>query len=109
MSQYFRSPSDLTHHEIFPGVNIHTTACKEMMLSWVVFEPGAVVEKHAHPHEQVGMMVEGRAHFFVGEEERILEAGDMYVIPGGVAHRVVGLDGGAKVIDIFHPIREDYL
>lgn len=109
MSNYFKNRDDCSQHEIFPGVNIFTTSCKEMMLSWVTFEPGAVVEEHSHPHEQVGMVVEGRAHFFVGDEDRILGPGDMYTIPGNVKHRVVGLGEGAKAIDIFHPIREDYL
>jgi quercetin dioxygenase-like cupin family protein len=33
----------------------------------------------------------------------------MYTIPGGVTHRVVALEEGAKALDIFHPVREDYL
>jgi quercetin dioxygenase-like cupin family protein len=74
----------------------------------VEIEPGAVVEAHSHPHEQVGMVVEGEARFLVGDEERVLKPGDMYRIPGGVTHRVVALEGGLKALDIFHPIREDY-
>ena len=47
--------------------------------------------------------------FFVGDEDRVLGPGDMYTIPGGVTHRVVGLDGEAKALDIFHPVRDDYI
>jgi quercetin dioxygenase-like cupin family protein len=79
------------------------------MLSLVEFQPQAVVEEHSHPHEQAGMVLEGRAHFFVGDEDRVLGPGDMYVIPGGLKHRVVALDGVVKALDVFHPIREDYL
>lgn len=109
MSQYFVRREECPSREIFPGVRIYTTACREMMISFVEFEPGAVVEEHAHPHEQVGMVLKGRAHFFVGEEDRILEPGDMYRIPGGVKHRVVALDEAVHALDIFHPVREDYL
>ena len=109
MSQYFRQKADCSAHEIFPGVTVYTTACREMMLSRAEFEPGAIVEEHSHPHEQVGLMLEGRAHFFIGDENRVLEPGDMFVIPGNVKHRVVALDGPVKALDIFHPIREDYL
>ena len=35
-----------SQHEIFPGVNIFTAAGESMMLSWVEFEPGAVVHVH---------------------------------------------------------------
>jgi hypothetical protein len=33
----------------------------------------------------------------------------MWRIPGGVRHKVRVLDGPAKALDIFTPIREDYL
>ena len=109
MSRYFTSIADRPGKTIFPGVHIHTVGGVQMMLSFVDLEPGSVVEEHSHSHEQVGMLLEGRATFFVGDEERVLEAGDMYCIPGGVKHRVVALDEGAKALDIFHPVREDYL
>ncbi len=109
MSGYFVDKSNCSHHTIFPGVEIYTKAGNEMMLSLVEFQPGAEVEAHSHPHEQGGIVIEGRARFIVGDEERILEPGDMYLIPGGVTHRVVAMDEGAKALDIFHPIREDYL
>ena len=79
-----------------------------MMLSLVEFAPGAVVEAHSHPHEQAGIVLDGRAQFFVGDEARVLGPGDMYVIPGNVTHRVVALEAGLKALDVFHPIREDY-
>ena len=109
MSKHFVEASDCSRHSIFPGVQIQTAACEKMMMSLVEFEPNAVVEKHSHPHEQVGIIIQGRAHFFVGDEDRILGPGDMYRIPGGVEHRVVALDGPVTAFDIFSPIREDYL
>jgi quercetin dioxygenase-like cupin family protein len=109
MSQYFVDKSDCTRKTIFPGVEIFTSACRNMMLSYVEFQPGAIVEAHSHPHEQVGMVLGGRARFIVGDEERVLQRGDMYRIPGGVEHRVVALDEGLQALDIFNPVREEYL
>lgn len=109
MSKVFVDRSDCAKHTIFPGVNIETTAGRHLMLSRVEFEPGAIVEAHSHPHEQAGMVLQGRARFIVGDEERVLGPGDMYMIPGGVTHRVVALDEKVVALDIFHPIREDYL
>lgn len=109
MPTYFVDKSECAHHTIFPGVEIHTMAGEQMMLSLVEFQPGAVVERHAHPHEQMGMVLEGRAHFFVGDQDRVLGPGQMYRIPGGIPHRVVGLDAPAKALDFFYPIREEYL
>ena len=64
---------------------------------------------HSHPHEQAGLLVSGRLKFTIGEETRLLEPGDQWLIPGGVPHTVVAVDGPAVALDVFNPVREDYL
>ena len=109
MSQFFPTPNDMGRHQIFPGVSIQTSALDKMMLSIVDLQPHSVVEEHAHPHEQVGILLEGRVLFTIGGEVKTLQPGDVWRIPGGVKHKVVVLEGPAKALDIFSPIREDYL
>lgn len=109
MSLYFPTTAELTRRAIFPGVTIATCSAEKMMMSCVELQPGAVVAEHSHPHEQVGMMLAGRAIFYIGEEQKTLQAGDMYRIPGNVRHRVVALEEPVRVLDIFYPVREDYL
>ena len=94
---------------IFPGVEIRTTAGRQIMLSVVTFEPHSVVPDHSHPHEQMGMMISGRLEFVIGGITRVLGPGEIWRIPGGVVHRVRALDEPAVALDVFHPIREDYL
>ena len=106
---YFHPAGSGSRHEIFPGVEIRTTAGKGLMLSVVRLEPGSVVSVHAHPHEQMGMMIEGTLEFTVGGITRCLGPGDIWRIPGNVPHSVRALDGPAVALDVFHPIREDYL
>jgi quercetin dioxygenase-like cupin family protein len=77
-------------------------------MSLVDLDPQAMVEKHAHPHEQVGMVLVGRAIFFIGDEQKTLGPGDMYRIPGNVPHRVVALEEPVQALDLFCPVREDY-
>jgi quercetin dioxygenase-like cupin family protein len=52
--------------------------------------------------------VEGRAIFIIGGEEKILQPGDFYRIPGNVRHKVIALDQPVRALDIFCPVREDY-
>lgn len=108
-SRYFLPAGTGSHHRLFPGVDIRTNAGDAMMLSVVHFEPHSVVPEHSHPHEQMGLMVSGRLEFTIGSETRVLGPGDQWRIPGGVPHRVVALDEPAVALDVFHPIREDYL
>jgi quercetin dioxygenase-like cupin family protein len=108
MSLFFPTPQEMSRHTIFPGIHIQTCSAEKMMLSLVDLAPHAVVEEHSHPHEQVGILLSGRAVFYIGDEHKTLQAGDMYRIPGHTRHRVVVLDEPARALDIFHPIREDY-
>jgi quercetin dioxygenase-like cupin family protein len=109
MSLYFPTPDDCSHHAIFPGVTIATCSADKMMLSYVELQPHSAVAEHSHPHEQVGIVLEGRAIFHIGGEEKTLSKGEMYRIPGNVKHRVVALEELVKALDIFTPIREDYV
>jgi quercetin dioxygenase-like cupin family protein len=108
MSQFFPTPEEFAEHAIFPGVAVRTCSGERMMLSLATFEPGAVVEEHSHPHEQVGIVLEGRARFLIGGEEKTLGPGELFRIPGNVPHKVVALDAPVRALDIFHPIREEY-
>jgi quercetin dioxygenase-like cupin family protein len=65
---------------------------------------------HSHPHEQITYIAEGDLFFLAeGEETRRLGAGDLFAVPSGVPHAVQLLSPRARLIDTFHPIREDFL
>ena len=106
---YFVPAGQGSRHDLLPGVSIRTTAGQNMLLSLVTFEPGSLVPDHAHPHEQMGIMLNGQLEFTIGGEVRILGPGDLWRIPGGVRHSVKAIAGPAVALDVFHPIREDYL
>jgi quercetin dioxygenase-like cupin family protein len=108
VSHFFPTADECARHTIFPGVFIRTCSADKMMLSLVDLQPHAVVEEHEHPHEQVGMVVAGRAVFVIGGEEKTLGPGDVYCIPGNVRHRVVALDQPVQALDVFTPVREEY-
>ena len=108
ISDFYVTRSECSRHEIFPGVQIFTTAGERMMLSLVEFAPRAIVQPHSHPHEQMGMLLEGQLTFTIGGQTRTLQPGEMWRIPGGVVHSAVAGDEPVKALDVFHPIRDDY-
>ena len=108
MNDYYVTPEQCSRHKIFPGVDIATMAGKQIMLSLVTFEPRSVVNAHSHPHEQIGMLLEGELTFTIGDETRTLRAGEMWRIPGGVTHSAVAGDLPVKALDVFCPVRDDY-
>jgi quercetin dioxygenase-like cupin family protein len=108
VSLYFPTSDECSRHAIFPGVDIRTCSGEKMMMSVVDIASHAEVKEHSHPHEQVGMVLEGRAIFFIGPEQKTLQPGDLYRIPGDVRHKVIALEQPVKALDIFYPVREEY-
>ena len=108
MSSHFFTKSQCSRHTIFQGVDIHTLYGDHLMISVVDLAPHSVVEEHSHPHEQLGYLLEGEVTFTIGGETKVLKAGEMWRIPGGVKHKVVVGGRPARAIDVFYPIRDDY-
>ncbi len=54
----------------------------EVIISDVVIPPNATVPRHYHPGEEFLYVIEGSAiHIEEGKDDRVLSAGDAYVIP----------------------------
>ena len=79
-----------------------------MTLARITLASGAVVPRHSHPNEQIATVLSGRLRFTVGEEERVLSAGQSMVIAGDVPHEVEALEDSV-VLDAFAPRREDWI
>lgn len=91
------------------GVDARFVTGGQIMFSFVHLAPGAVVELHQHPHEQCGYILEGSLLMTIGDETREIRPGDAYTIPGGVPHMAVGGAEGGLALDVFSPVREDYV
>lgn len=72
--------------------------------------PGHTVPTHSHLHEQVGMVYAGKANLRIGDEERIVQKGDFYCIPSNIPHSDTCIgDEPFVMLDIFYPVREDFI
>lgn len=71
----------------------------EVIISDVVLAPNATVARHYHPGEEFLYVLEGSAvHVEAGQPDRILKAGDAYVIPPRAIHSPRGGPDGARAI-----------
>ncbi len=106
----YYAPNNIKGRELVPGVTVQVIWGERIMMGIITFAPNAVVPMHSHPHEQCGRMLSGTAWFELeGTEKTLLNPGDHYVIPGGVPHRVKATDEGCVALDIWSPIREEYI
>ena len=84
---------------------LHT---ETMTVARIELAAGAVVPRHEHENEQVANVIEGRLRFIVGDEELVVAAGESVALPAHVPHEVEALES-SLVIDVFSPVREDWL
>ena len=80
-----------------------------VMVCRLVIAAHTVTAVHSHPHEQITMVERGRVRYIIEGQERVLEQGDMLHLPSGIAHGATMLDDEVVLIDIFSPLREDFL
>ena len=90
--------------EGFKGRFVHSE--NVTVASWQIKE-GSGVPKHSHPHEQIALIIEGRFKLTIGDETRIIQPGITAVIPSNVIHSGIALTD-CSLVDVFHPVREDY-
>jgi quercetin dioxygenase-like cupin family protein len=94
--------------EIVPGYSAKFVHSANMTLAHWDIEQGNSLPEHAHIHEQVLNLLEGRFEVTVDGESRVLEAGSVVVIPSNAMHSGKALTS-CRIIDVFYPIRTDYL
>ena len=101
---------DLSNYrETVTGVTYKTlTYGAKTSLGEFHLQKGYVIPNHSHPHEQTGYMVSGKITFTIDGKDYNAEAGDSWNIPGNVEHSVK-VHEDSLLIEVFSPVREDYL
>ena len=107
-SMSFIDWNKIRSYDMAPGVRVRTPYGQNIMLSLLEMDEGAEVPIHGHPHEQAGIMLEGRMQLTIGDETRLVTPGMSYIIPPNVPHAAIAVGGPVKTLDVFSPIREDY-
>lgn len=85
--------------------SIQKSVSGELMKAGIVTLPkGVEPPLHVQPNEeQFTLVLEGKLHYILGDEERTLESGDLILIPRGVPHTSRALDGSAIFFTVKSP------
>lgn len=103
----FISLESVPWRAMLPGARARFVHSASMTVSHWEFEGGAALPAHAHPHEQITTCLSGRFELTVSGEARILVAGSMAIIPPDATHSGRALSD-SRLVDVFHPVRDDY-
>lgn len=102
------------HHEAgyntaIPGIDMKTLVHgQHTLMTEFRLKKGALLPRHSHPHEQTGYLVDGRIRLTIGTESHDVYPGDSWCIPGDIEHNADIIED-STAIEIFSPVREDYL
>ena len=94
---------------ISEGIDRQMIVGENIMICRLRFDAFVVTPAHRHPHEQMTLVMQGKVKFTLDTEERIVSAGDVLHFPSNHWHGATMLDEEVVLIDIFSPIREDFL
>lgn len=91
------------------GIKRQMVVGENIMLCRFTFDPFTVTPEHTHPHEQMTLVVKGKVKFIIDGEVKIVSPGDVLHFPPNRRHGATMLDEEVVLIDVFSPIREDFL
>ena len=105
----FNKRSDNGYKQVLDGIRLKTLVYGDKtLIAEFHLEKGAQIPVHSHPHEQTGYLISGRIRLSIGEDTFEAEPGDSWCIPGDVVHRAEFIKDSVA-IEVFSPVREDYL
>ena len=81
---------------------------KDAMCVENTFKKGSIGAMHNHPHTQITYVASGKFEFTIDGEVHTVSKGDTLLKQDGVMHGCTCLEDGI-LIDIFTPMREDFL
>ena len=104
----FYKLKDRDTKELLAGINARTFWGEKMLFSVVDLDPYVKLPLHSHPHEQGGIVISGQLELSIDGDTKVLNPGDLYIIPGSVEHSAKTGPSPTRVLDVFSPVREDY-
>jgi quercetin dioxygenase-like cupin family protein len=104
--EYITTSDKLVHKRPVDGLIGTIAHGAGMTLASWSFTSGTTLPEHAHPHEQIALVIEGELELTIDGTAHILKPGDTAVIPGNVPHAARALSA-CRVVDAFQPARED--
>lgn len=106
-NNFVRLQDDIPQKELVPGFDARLIHTDELTIGYVHAKAGSVLPAHHHPHQQVTNVISGELSMTVAGQTKVCKPGDAVVIPGNTPHAAKALTD-CYLIDVFHPVREDY-
>lgn len=98
---------EIEQREVFCGFLGRIVHSGSMTFVHWIIQPNSSLPEHSHPHEQVVNVIDGQFELTIDGETHGLGPGTVAVIPPDASHSGRSITQ-CRIIDVFHPVREDY-
>lgn len=103
----FINLKDISSRQIIEGAEAKFIHSDNLTFAVWTFKAGAKLPEHSHPHEQMTKRLSGQFEMTVDGETIVFTDDNVAVIPPNAVHSGKALTD-CVMLDIFHPVREDY-
>jgi quercetin dioxygenase-like cupin family protein len=97
---------ELPEIKLAAGIYAYAVHGATLTVMHVRFEEGALVPEHAHHHEQIVNVIEGELELTVDGAKHSLTPGKSMILEPNIPHSGLAITP-CRVVDVFHPVRED--
>ena len=105
----FKRICDQTYRQLLDGVQLGTLVHGEKtLMARFKLAGGSALPLHHHPHEQAGCLLSGRIVITIDGTDHEAGPGDSWCVASDVPHAARAIED-AEVLEVFSPVREDYL
>ncbi len=104
----FLQLADVPVTDIIKGYHAQFIHTDSMTFSFIDVDINCAIPLHSHQHEQVSQVISGKFELTVDGVTKVLESGDIAIIPSNIMHGGIAITN-CKLLDVFSPVREDYL
>ena len=99
---------ELPPKQLTAGISGHYAHGEQMSFGYVTIAKGSILPDHHHIHEQITCVLSGELEMTIGGTVVLLTEGMFYVISSNTHHSAVA-HKDCVVIDVFSPVRADYM
>lgn len=82
---------------------------RNFMLSFIRMDGNSSFPHHFHPEDQLMMVLQGEMEEGIIDDWLPMRDFDVILQPGGMVHAAQISPGGVEVVDVFWPVRPDYM
>lgn len=104
----FVKTEELKELNLADGITARAITGDSITVAHVRLEEGAVLAEHSHPHEQIVNVIMGELELNIGGHVHRLSPGCSYCLKANEPHSGKAIRD-TFVIDVFHPVREDFV